>query len=78
MNEVNYRQILNKKYDERVKIYNKGLWNENVECRYSLQADASRLGKGDYIAQCVKLDEFLDGERVTFIKTLRGQRKELC
>lgn len=68
MNEVNYRQILNKRYDERVTIYNKGLWNENVECRYSLQADASRLGKGDHIAQCVKLDEVLDGERVTFIK----------
>lgn len=68
MNEVNYQKIMQKKFDDRVKVYNMGLWDTKTECRYNLEEDSSSLGEGDYIAQCVKLDEILSGEKVTFIK----------
>ena len=68
MNEVNYRRIEQKNYDQRVTVYNMGLWDEKTECKYDLSEDSSKLGEGDHIAQCVKLDEILDGERISFIK----------
>lgn len=68
MNEVNYRRIKERVFDQRVMIYNMGLWNERSECRYNLEEDSSKLGEGDYIAQCVKLDDILGDDKVTFIK----------
>lgn len=68
MNEVNYERIKKKKYDERVEIYNMGLWDTETECRYNLEEDSSKLGEGDYIAKCINLDKFLNGKRVSFIK----------
>jgi FkbM family methyltransferase len=68
MNEKNFKRIQTLDFDKRVELYNLGLWNEKTTCAYSQDEDSSSLGAGDYIAECITLDEVVGDEPVTFIK----------
>lgn len=68
MDTNNYLAIMEKKYDERVRILNYGLWDERTTCTYSSDNTGSAIGEGNLIAKCISLDEVIGEEEVTFIK----------
>lgn len=65
----NYKKMNASIYDDRVKLLNYGLWNEETECTYDADATSSAIGEGGAnIAKCTTIDKICMNEKVTFIK----------
>jgi hypothetical protein len=68
MDIKNFTILELKKFDERVKLFNYGLWDEQTTARYQIDDTASSLGAGDMTAQCIPLDKIIGDGNVTFLK----------
>ena len=53
---------------EKVKLFNKGLWDKNEDIFYSTGETVSSIGSGEKIGKVVRLDDVLEAKKVTFIK----------
>ena len=64
----NYSKIDSAQFDNRVRLFNYGLWNEETEISFmSSETGSSIADIGNKIAKCVALDDIIK-EKVTFIK----------
>lgn len=53
---------------ERIHAYNFGLWDAETELVYASDDSSSRIGEGAAVGRVKRLDDVLDGGRVTFLK----------
>ena len=69
---------------DRIKIYNLGIWDSECDITYSIGDSQSTVGLGEGKGHVVPLDDALHDEKTTFIKmdiegaepqALRGARK---
>lgn len=68
MDIKNYNVIKSRIADERIHLLNYGLWDKREKCYYSQDENASQIGEGDMVAECISLDEVIGDGKVTFIK----------
>ena len=55
-------------HNERIKIFNVGIWDSECDITYSVGNSQSTIGDGDGRGHVIPLDEALQDENITFVK----------